>query len=95
MQKASVPNDQPMSFWQFVLKLVNLRIITPADFETRERGAYLTRDARKRFLEHYERALCHPYPPRQLPLHEHLYHQVQILKQWVVQGTSLTFYHWE
>jgi CRISPR-associated endonuclease Cas1/group II intron reverse transcriptase/maturase len=80
---------------RIVLKLINLRIITPADFETSERGAYLTREARKRFLEHYERALCHPYPPRQLPLHEHIYHQVQILKQWVVQGTSLTFYHWE
>jgi CRISPR-associated endonuclease Cas1/group II intron reverse transcriptase/maturase len=80
---------------RIVLKLINLRIITPADFETSERGAYLTREARKRFLEHYERELCRPYPPRQLPLHEYMYHQVQILKQWVVQGTSLTFYHWE
>ncbi|MCS7065778.1 MAG: CRISPR-associated endonuclease Cas1, partial [Fimbriimonadales bacterium] len=78
-----------------VVKLVNLRVITPDDFERSERGAYLTREAKKRFLEHYERELCRAYRPRQLPLLERLYQQVQVVKQWVCEGVSLTFYQWE
>ncbi|MCX7689037.1 MAG: CRISPR-associated endonuclease Cas1 [Fimbriimonadales bacterium] len=80
---------------RIVVKVVNLRIITPDDFETSERGAYLTREARKRFLEHYERELCRPYPPNDLPLHEHLYQQALAVKRWVTEGASLTFYRWE
>ena len=77
---------------RIIIKCINLRIITSDDFEQSERGAFLTREAKKRFLEHYERELCRPAPQR--PLLEHLYHQVLVVKHWATEGSSLTFYRW-
>jgi CRISPR-associated protein Cas1 len=80
---------------RLVLRLVNLRVIAPADFVETSRGAYLTREAKKRFLNHFERELARSAGKDRLPLGEWIYYQVLIVKKWALEGTSLTFYRWQ
>lgn len=57
---------------RFVLTLINNRIIAPDDFEFQESGAvYLTKDARKNFLKHWQQkkqeVITHPYLNEKIP----------------------------
>lgn len=80
---------------RLVAKVVNLRIIGPADFVETPKGMYLTREAKKRFLHHFEAELAKPAGKDTLAFADALYYQVLTLKKWALEGSSLTFYRWQ
>jgi CRISPR-associated protein Cas1 len=94
---------------RIVLRMLNLKVITPEDFVQpssladksspragkRETGYYLTHDAHKKFLNHYEGEMERKASGGTLSLKETIYVQVQIMKKWVMEDHSLTFYQWK
>lgn len=79
---------------RFVVRLVNLRIVRSSDFTEGRNGAYLTREAKKRFIEQFEAELEKRSGKDGATLGQLLYYQIVVVKKWVVEGGSLTFYRW-
>jgi len=80
---------------RFIIRLVNLKIITPEDFTESERGFYLSRDAAKKYLAQFEAELDKKPKTKDLTLKEHFYVQVNVIKKWLLENGSLTFYNWQ
>lgn len=80
---------------RFVIRLINLRIIDIKDFKDTGRGSYLKPEAKKRFLHHFEREMEKTSGQEKLPLRDQIHYQCLILKKWVVEECSLTFYRWK
>jgi group II intron reverse transcriptase/maturase/CRISPR-associated endonuclease Cas1 len=80
---------------RFLIRLLNLKIITKNDFTETERGTYLTPEGKRKFLHHFEVDITRPSGKEQMSLLDWLYYQVIVFKKWVRQQGSLTFYRWE
>lgn len=80
---------------RFLVRLINLKIVGRNDFLETERGAYLTSDAKRRFLHHFELELHKRSGKENLSLLEWLYYQVIVFRKWARGEGSLTFYRWE
>ena len=80
--------------YRFLLKIINLKIITASDFDITDHGAFLHPEARKKFIAQFEKELNTVSNKTGLTLREHIYAQVIILKKWAYEEGSLTFYKW-
>ena len=80
---------------RFIIRLVNLKVITPDDFSESERGFYLSREAVKKYLAQFEAELDKKPRDGGLTLKEHFYVQVNVIKKWLLENGSLTFYNWQ
>ena len=79
---------------RFLLRILNLKIITPTDFEETPRGLYLTREARKRFLNAFEGEMERKSNDEELSLKENIYVQVRVVRGWAQENKTLSFYRW-
>jgi CRISPR-associated protein Cas1 len=77
---------------RLIVRLINLGIIHDKDFNDTGRGYYLTREGVKKYLKHFEIEM-NKKKQDTLSLKEHIYLQVDILKKWVLENKSLTFYN--
>ncbi len=79
---------------RFILRVVNLKIITAKDFLDTPRGMYLNREAARRFLLQFERELNRVPGNETLSLKDRIYFQVYIFRKWALEDASLTFFQW-
>jgi CRISPR-associated endonuclease Cas1/group II intron reverse transcriptase/maturase len=79
---------------RFILRLINLHIITERDFEETERGCYMHGDAIRRFLLEFEAEMDKKVRGKELSLKESLYAQAVVFKRWATSDGSLSFYRW-
>jgi group II intron reverse transcriptase/maturase/CRISPR-associated endonuclease Cas1 len=80
---------------RFVLRLIHLKVITEGDFVQLGTAYYLTHEGIRKFLLQYETEMEKKKSPEQLSLKEAMYVQVQNIRKWVLEGTSLNFYGWQ
>lgn len=80
---------------RFLLRLINLKIIVKDDFLETERGFYLKKEAARKFLNHFEYEMNRKASKTELSLKENIYVQITIIKKWVLEGGSFSFYRWE
>lgn len=80
---------------RFLIRLTNLKVITPEDFSQTDHGAYLTHEAIKKFLNQFELEMEKPSGKAGLSLKDFIYVQVIMFKKWVLDNGSLTFYLWD
>ena len=79
---------------RFLIRLINLKIISEKDFVETDRGFYLTREASRTFLSQYEGEMEKKGGADRLTLKETMYVQVQVMKRWVLENGTLSFYTW-
>ncbi|MCK5057112.1 MAG: CRISPR-associated endonuclease Cas1, partial [Candidatus Aminicenantes bacterium] len=79
---------------RLMIRLINLKVITDLDFVKNDRGYYLKRDGVKKYLSHFEAEMSKEPSKLDLSLKEHIYAQVDTVKNWILKHRSLTFYHW-
>jgi len=79
---------------RFIIKMINLKVITKDDFIETEKGFYLKRDAVKKFLNQFEAEMNRKTTDK-LSLKETIYLQISAVKKWVVENDNLLFYEWE
>jgi hypothetical protein len=77
------------------LRLINLEIIKADDFIESHRGFYLDKEGTNKFLNQFEREMNLKESKGSLSLKDHIYIQVTIIKKWVLENKSLTFYKWD
>jgi group II intron reverse transcriptase/maturase/CRISPR-associated endonuclease Cas1 len=80
---------------RFLARLINLKIISAKDFVETDRGFFLTRDANKKFLEQFEMEMEKKGGVDRLTLKESMYVQVQVVRRWVLENGTLSFYTWQ
>ena len=80
---------------RFILRLINLEIIKENDFIESRNGFYLNKEGVAKFLNQFEREMNRKSSKNSLSLKEHIYIQVTIIKNWVLENKSLTFYKWD
>jgi CRISPR-associated protein Cas1 len=80
---------------RFLVRLINLKVISKQDFVKTDRGYYLTRDAIRRFLMQYETEMEKKGNSERLTLKQNIHVQVQVLKSWAEENRSLQFYTWD
>ncbi|MDI6809662.1 MAG: CRISPR-associated endonuclease Cas1 [Candidatus Eisenbacteria bacterium] len=80
---------------RFIVRILNLKVIQPADFVQHGKGYYLTRDASKKFLNSLEGEMEKKNSDERLSLKETIYVQVRVIRAWAVDNGSLSFYTWE
>jgi CRISPR-associated protein Cas1 len=80
---------------RFIIRLLNLKIITGTDFVESDKGHYLSHDAVKKYLNHFEAEMEKKNSKNELSLKESIYVQVNILKRHVLEDASLAFHVWE
>lgn len=79
---------------RFIIRLVNLKIITQEDFVETEKGTYLKKEAVKRFISQFEKEMIQK-SSNTLSLKESIYLQVDIFKRWILEDAPLWFYSWQ
>ncbi len=79
----------------FILRLINKKMITCDDFLESKNGFYLNKDGVTKFLNHFEGEMNRKNSTSSLSLKDHIYIQVTIIKNWVLENKSLTFYKWD
>lgn len=77
---------------RLVLRLINMKIITGKDFVETCHGFYLNKDGKSKYLNRMEEELNRKQVKASLSLKEHIYTQVVVIKNWVLDNKSLTFY---
>lgn len=80
---------------RFVVKLINLNIITPQDFVETSDGFYLAPEGRRKYLAQFESEMEKKSPGQLLSLKETMYVQARNIRDWALNGRSLFFYRWE
>jgi CRISPR-associated endonuclease Cas1/group II intron reverse transcriptase/maturase len=80
---------------RFLIRLINLKIITKNDFKATDQGFYLLADARRTFLNQFEGEMERKNAKNVLSLKESLYVQCYVLKSFLLEGKSLSFYEWQ
>ncbi len=80
---------------RFIIRLINLKIITENDFTESERGFYLKRDAVRRYLDQFEAEMEKKNNKNTLSLKESIYVQVVVIKNYVLEDKPLSFYSWK
>lgn len=79
---------------RFIIKLINLKIIQKSDFINTKRGAYLSYEGKKKFLNYFEGEFNQKNNDT-LSIKEEIYVQISIIKSWVLENKSLKLYKWE
>ena len=79
---------------RFIIKLINLKIITEKDFSETENRMYLKHEAVKKIINQFEAELDRKDSKTTLSLSESIYLQIIIFKNWVIKDESLSFYNW-
>jgi CRISPR-associated protein Cas1 len=79
---------------RFIIRLVNLKIVTEEDFVETGKGHYLTHEAMKKFLNHYEGEMEKQGAKNELSLKEHIHAQVNVMKRFFTEKGELAFYEW-
>ncbi len=80
---------------RFIIRLINLKIITKDDFTETERGLYLKRDAVRSFLNQFEAEMEKKNRKNTLSLKESIYVQIVVIKNYVLENKPLSFYAWK
>jgi len=75
--------------------MVNLRIITKDDFVKSERGIHLKGEAIKKFVNQFETEMNRKGSNHTLSLKENIYVQVAVIKKWILDNSSFSFYNWK
>jgi len=79
---------------RFIIRLINLKVIKGDDFRETGNGFYLTREARKRFLNQFEGEMERKSSKKNLSMKESIYVQALVLKNYVLEDKPLSFYQW-
>jgi len=80
---------------RFIVRLLNLKIITLVDFEKRKNGQRLTRNGIKKFLAQFETEMERTNKANPLSLKESIYIQASWVKKYVLDDAPLPFYEWK
>ncbi|MBL7915064.1 MAG: CRISPR-associated endonuclease Cas1 [Bacteroidia bacterium] len=80
---------------RFLLRIINLKLITLADFTETTDGLFLIPEARKKFLLEFEAELNRKMNGSELTWKEQIYWQALIVKRWAKDFHSLTFIQWK
>lgn len=80
---------------RFIIRLINLKVITKEDFSETPSGMYLKREAIKKFINQLEAEMERKNTKNELSLKESIYVQAMIIKKWVLENSSFTFYTWK
>jgi CRISPR-associated endonuclease Cas1 len=80
---------------RLILRLINKKIITKEDFKESKNGYYLNKEGVTEFINHFEGEMNRKHTKGSLSLKEHIYVQVGVIKNWVLDNKSLTFYKWD
>lgn len=80
---------------RFIIRLINLKVVSRDDFDETERGLYLKRDTVRKFIDQFEAEMKKKNQKNSLSLKEEIYIQTIVIKKWVLENGSLSFYHWE
>ncbi|HLP60626.1 MAG TPA: CRISPR-associated endonuclease Cas1, partial [Candidatus Deferrimicrobium sp.] len=80
---------------RFIIRVINKKIITCEDFIESRNGFYLNKEGVTKFLNHFEGEMNRKNSKSALSLKEHIYIQANIIKNWVLENKSLTFYKWD
>lgn len=80
---------------RFIIRLINLKVVTRDDFVEAERGLILKKDAVRKFIEQFEAEMEKKSPKDTLSLKEDIYIQTITLKKWAIENNSLSFYRWK
>ncbi|MCB1143198.1 MAG: CRISPR-associated endonuclease Cas1 [Leptospiraceae bacterium] len=79
---------------RFIIKILNLKVITEKDFQETNKGFYLNQVGKKKFLNHWEGEMSKKMGNTHLSIKENIHIQANILKNWVMEGKKLDFYVW-
>lgn len=79
---------------RFVIRLINLKIITETDFIETDKGHHLTHEALKKYLNHFEGEMEKGGGRNELSLKEHIHTQVNVVRRFFTDDGDLTFYEW-
>lgn len=80
---------------RFIIRLINLKVVMRDDFIETDRGLYLKKDAVRKFIDQFEAEMEKKSPKDTLSLKEDMYIQTRVLKKWVLENNSLSFYRWK
>ncbi|MFN3533706.1 MAG: CRISPR-associated endonuclease Cas1, partial [Candidatus Brocadia sp.] len=80
---------------RFIIRMINLKVVSRDDFDETERGLYLKRDAVRKFVDQFEAEMEKKNQKNSLSLKEDIYIQAIVIKKWALENGSLSFYHWE
>lgn len=79
---------------RFIIRLVNLKVLTEKDFVESDNGHHLIQEATRRFLNQWEGEMEKKNPKSGLSLKENIYAQIIVLRNFFTENGSLTFYEW-
>jgi len=80
---------------RFILRILNLGIITKEAFEETPKGFYLNSEGRRKFLHHFEVEMGKRAARNSLSLREAIYMQVKCFKDYFLDNRPLAFYSWD
>ena len=80
---------------RFIFRLINTRIIREDDFVENQAGYYLRKEGVVKFLNQMEVEMNKKERKASLSLKEHIYTQVTVIKNWLIENKTLSFYKWE
>lgn len=80
---------------RFVLRMVNLKIITPAHFTESAKGFYLIKEGKGLFIQHYEAELNRAAGGESLSWIDLMTVQVASVKRWALDEGPVLFYEWK
>lgn len=78
----------------WLVKVLNLRVITPEQFENTDRGLRLNADAQRSFVVQFERELLRVPRDGTLPMGAAIRAQIGVLVGHLCHDRSLSFYRW-
>ncbi len=79
----------------FIIRMINIGIVQAESFTKTQSGYYLHGKEKKKFLMHYEREFERIFSKNRLSLKKLLSCQVMVVKKWVTDDQTLSFYLWE
>lgn len=77
---------------RLVLRLINMKIINEKDFVETRNGFYLDKEGKGKYINRMEEEMNRKESKASLSLKEHIYTQVVVIKNWVLDNKSMTFY---
>ncbi len=77
---------------RLVLRLINMKIITDKDFVETNHGFFLGKEGKSKYINRMEEEMNRKEAKVSLSLKEHIYTQVVVIKNWVLENKSITFY---
>lgn len=80
---------------RFIIRLINLKMIKKSDFKDTEQGFFLTENAKRIFIDELEGEMEKKNAKNVLSLKEHIYVQINNLKNYLLEGKKLSFYEWK